>query len=279
VRILEAAGYEVIVAQRDFANRNFIERMHDTLSSGARVVALLSPDYLSSDYCLAEWSSAIAGDPLNRKGRLIVLRVGDCEPHGLLGGLAYHDLVPFRNDQQRFAQAVLGAVDGGADHLVASGVAAATHAPRRSFTGALYALAALAAIFLVGGLMLAISHARFPTPATIAASDDETQAQLQTVLQYYADWNDRRLPQMWDLLSPRFHHDTERKIWDRGHSADEAIHVSKARPAGKDTVAATIVSRARTTNGEMHESTAYITWHLIQQNGRWLLDTWETTPR
>ena len=206
-----------------------------------------------------------------------MLRVGDCAPHGLLGGLAYHDLVPYRDDQQRLAKAVLDAVGGGVEHLVAPGIGAPARVPRRPFTGARYALGALAGIILIGALVLVIAHARFP--ATVAASDDETQAQLQTVLQYYADWNDRRLPQMWDLLSPRFHHDTDRKLWDRGHSVDEAIHVSKARPAGRNTVAATIVSRARTANGEMHASTDYITWHLVQQNGRWLLDTWETTPR
>ena len=31
--------------------------------------------YLRSDHCTAEWTNAIASDPLNKKGRLIVLRV------------------------------------------------------------------------------------------------------------------------------------------------------------------------------------------------------------
>jgi hypothetical protein len=69
--ILEAEGYPVILQQWDFANRNFMERMHAALAQGARVIALLSPEYLSSDHCQAEWQNAIASDPLNTKSRLI----------------------------------------------------------------------------------------------------------------------------------------------------------------------------------------------------------------
>jgi tetratricopeptide (TPR) repeat protein len=80
---LRDAGYSVIV-----------ERAHEALAAGARVVALLSPDYLRSDRCQAEWQNAIAGDPLNTNSHLILLRVAECEPPGLLSGLAYWDLVP-----------------------------------------------------------------------------------------------------------------------------------------------------------------------------------------
>ena len=43
------------------------------LASGARVIAILTPAYLNSDNCMAEWSHTLVGDPLNRKRRLIVL--------------------------------------------------------------------------------------------------------------------------------------------------------------------------------------------------------------
>ena len=59
-----------------------MERMHAALESGARVIALLSNDYLASDHCAAEWLNAIARDPLNKQGRLIVLRVAECTPTG-----------------------------------------------------------------------------------------------------------------------------------------------------------------------------------------------------
>ncbi len=108
--ILEASGHEVILQQWDFANRNFMERMHSALAGGARVVALLSPEYLSSDHCQAEWQNAIADDPLNTKSRLILLRVAECEPPGLLAGLAYWDLVPVLSDRALLEDIVRGAV-------------------------------------------------------------------------------------------------------------------------------------------------------------------------
>jgi tetratricopeptide (TPR) repeat protein len=92
--VLESDGSRVLLQDWDFANRSFMERMHTGLSSGARVVALLSPEYLTRDHCTAEWQAAIATDPLNRNGRLIVLRIAACMPTGLLAALAYVDLVP-----------------------------------------------------------------------------------------------------------------------------------------------------------------------------------------
>jgi tetratricopeptide (TPR) repeat protein len=109
-RILEADGKTVVLQQWDFANRNFMERMHRALESGARVIALLSNDYLASDHCEAEWQNAIAHDPLNRNGRLIVLRVAESTPTGLLTALAYWDLVPVRSDRNLVRDIVLAAV-------------------------------------------------------------------------------------------------------------------------------------------------------------------------
>jgi len=108
--ILQGAGYAVVLQQWDFSNHNFMERMHAALVSGARVVALLSPEYLRGDHCQAEWQNAIAGDPLNTKSRLILLRVAECEPGGLLSGLAYWDLVPVRDNRALLHDIVLDAV-------------------------------------------------------------------------------------------------------------------------------------------------------------------------
>ncbi len=109
-RVLESAGYGVVLQQWDFSNRNFIERIHTALSDGARVVALLSPEYLGSDYCAAEWQNAIASDPLNKKSRLVLLRLVECEPSGLLAGIAYWDLVPIRENRALLEQVVRDAV-------------------------------------------------------------------------------------------------------------------------------------------------------------------------
>ncbi len=92
--ILEADGLRVLIQDRDIKNRSFMERMHYALSCGSRTVALLSPDYLASQHCGAEWMNTIAHDPLNRDSQLIVLRIQPCDPPGLLKSLAYWNLVP-----------------------------------------------------------------------------------------------------------------------------------------------------------------------------------------
>ncbi len=110
-RILEDADYRVILQQWDFANRSFMQQMQAALESGARVVALLSPDYMKSEHCEAEWQATIAHDPLNKKGRLIVMRVAECTPCGLLTALTYWDLLPVRGNAAMLRDVVLAAVD------------------------------------------------------------------------------------------------------------------------------------------------------------------------
>ncbi len=90
-----------------------MERMHASLESGARVIALLSNEYLASDHCAAEWLNVIAHDPLNKRARLIVMRVNECTPTGLLTALAYWDLVPIRADPALLRDVVLAAVKPG----------------------------------------------------------------------------------------------------------------------------------------------------------------------
>jgi len=81
--IIEAAGHEVILQQWDFQNAHFLNKMHEALETCDHVIALLSPGYMASDHCKAEWQGALAPDPLNKTGRLIVLRVSECAPRGL----------------------------------------------------------------------------------------------------------------------------------------------------------------------------------------------------
>jgi tetratricopeptide (TPR) repeat protein len=111
--IIENAGCRVVLEQWDFTNHSFMERMHAALSSGARVIALLSNEYLASKHCEAEWLNAIATDPLNSSARLIVLRVNECTPRGLLTALAYWDLVPIRDKPDLLREVVLTAIKPG----------------------------------------------------------------------------------------------------------------------------------------------------------------------
>jgi tetratricopeptide (TPR) repeat protein len=164
-RILEASGYSVILQQWDFANQNFMAKMHESLAGGARVIALLSPEYLASDHCSAEWQNSIAGDPLNSKGRLIVLRVVECEPPGLLAGIAYWDMLPALGNPAMLAELVCDAVR--TDRRDASPSGTYWRGPRAildneairptpSFTGREDVLAASAAAFAGGAEVVAL---------------------------------------------------------------------------------------------------------------------------
>lgn len=109
--ILVKAGKSVVLQDFDFKNRNFMQMMDASLASGARIIALLSQDYLNSDRCAAEWYHPLCDDPLNKRARLIVFRVSECAPQGLLKGIAYWDLTSLRQNHQMLANIVLAAVD------------------------------------------------------------------------------------------------------------------------------------------------------------------------
>ncbi len=102
--IIQKAGLKTWLQDEDFGNTSFVARMEEGFKKGLRVIALLSPGYLKSDYCVKEYSVTLVGDPLNRKERLIVLRVQECAPEGMLTDIPYVDLVPILanlNAQQR----------------------------------------------------------------------------------------------------------------------------------------------------------------------------------
>jgi hypothetical protein len=123
--ILEALDYRVIIQDRDIVNQSFVAAMQAALTSGARTIALLSHDYLDPArvHCAAEWQATIADDPLNTHRKLIVLRVAECAPPGLLKSLAYWDLVRVGGDDQLLADIVAHAVDPNAGAALPEAVA------------------------------------------------------------------------------------------------------------------------------------------------------------
>jgi tetratricopeptide (TPR) repeat protein len=167
--ILEDAGHRVILQQWDFANRNFMEAMQAALESGARVIALLSPEYFKSEHCMAEALNAIGHDPLNKRGRLIVMRAAECTPGGLFTALAYWDLLPLRGNAALLRETVLAAVDERRRKTAADAAAAYWRAPRTvlhdriravpNFTGRREDLEALDEALWGGGHAVAITQA------------------------------------------------------------------------------------------------------------------------
>lgn len=99
---LEAHGYSAIVQARDFRpGESFTKRMHDSLRLSRQILAVISPDYLTSQFAEAEWQSAFAEDPTGDKRRLLPVRVRDCTPQGLLTSRIYVDLVGLTETEAR----------------------------------------------------------------------------------------------------------------------------------------------------------------------------------
>jgi hypothetical protein len=91
---LEATGYVTVIQAWDFRpGSNFITEMHQATMEAERTIAILSNNYLKSQFAQSEWMAAVKPDPIGISGTLIPVRVEDCEPPGLLSGIIYIDLV------------------------------------------------------------------------------------------------------------------------------------------------------------------------------------------
>jgi tetratricopeptide (TPR) repeat protein len=92
-RILEAAGYRVFIQAWDSVpGSNWLQAMQAGTRDAARVIAVLSHDYLDSVFCAAEWQAAWARDPDGTGRRLLTVRVTACDRPGLLAGVVGTDL-------------------------------------------------------------------------------------------------------------------------------------------------------------------------------------------
>lgn len=67
--------------------------MDQALRSCERVITVLTPNYLMSDFAAAEWHAAFRRDPIGMNRSLLPVRVGECDPEALLGTRVYVDLV------------------------------------------------------------------------------------------------------------------------------------------------------------------------------------------
>lgn len=109
--ILERAGYSTIIQDWDFGHADFVAKMDDALSRAERTITVLSRAYLSSKFCGAEWRAVFARDPDNFSQRLVLFRVEDCQPTGLLCLLAYTDLCPVLDKTEMLRELVLARLD------------------------------------------------------------------------------------------------------------------------------------------------------------------------
>ena len=91
---LEKERFFCVLQARDFVpGGDFIQQMNEAIKRSKQVIAVFSPDYFKSRYASAEMNAALALDPVGNKGRLVPVRVRECQPSGLLRGRVYIDLV------------------------------------------------------------------------------------------------------------------------------------------------------------------------------------------
>lgn len=107
---LEDAGYHVALQAWDFhAGDNFVLKIDELTRDAERVIAVLSPNYFTSQYTATEWVSAFYRDPQGKSGLLVPIRVQDFDITGLLGPIAYIDFVGYNKDIAR--QRLLSSID------------------------------------------------------------------------------------------------------------------------------------------------------------------------
>ena len=91
---LEEAGYNTILQDWDFRpSENFALKIDKAIQDSERLIAVLSPDYVTSNFAAAEWAAAFAEDPKGEKGILLPVRVRECDLKGFFRGIIHIDLV------------------------------------------------------------------------------------------------------------------------------------------------------------------------------------------
>jgi hypothetical protein len=91
---LETAGYRTLLQAWDFVpGTDFIDFMDRGVRNSAVVMAVLSRNYLKSQYGRMEWQAALRTD----HAKLVTIRIDDCPLEGLLATITYLDLVGVTN--------------------------------------------------------------------------------------------------------------------------------------------------------------------------------------
>ncbi len=102
--LLEDAGYIVFIQAWDFgAGNNFILEMQRGASLAHRTMALISENYLVSNYTQPEWAAAFSADPTGVNRKLIPVRIQDIVLEGLLPQIIYIDLVEKNEEEAKTA--------------------------------------------------------------------------------------------------------------------------------------------------------------------------------
>jgi len=111
--VLKEEGYTILVQDYDIPHSaNFIAAMHDALTRSRHLIVLLTKDYATSRFTMMELTNflAAAGRSADER-RLVVLRVDDCDPEGIMAGAVFGDLVGIADAGER-KRRILAAAEG-----------------------------------------------------------------------------------------------------------------------------------------------------------------------
>lgn len=98
--ILKLSGYATVIQAEDFGpGNNFVLAMQKAATEAIRTIAVLSPDYLQSQFTAPEWAAAFVQDPTGEQRTLIPVKVRPVELTGLLKSIVYIDLLDIDEEE------------------------------------------------------------------------------------------------------------------------------------------------------------------------------------
>jgi hypothetical protein len=80
-------GWDIVAGMNEVLSKD------RALIASTRVVVVLTPEYLASDYNIEEWSAVLPDDPAGERRLVVPVRVRECRPKGLLRSIRAIDLV------------------------------------------------------------------------------------------------------------------------------------------------------------------------------------------
>ena len=90
---LEEANHNVLIQAWDIGpGKNFVKEMQNAATDAKCTIAVLSPDYLQSEFAMDEWRAAYA-KAKNKEGSLVPVRIREITLTGIMATIVYMDLV------------------------------------------------------------------------------------------------------------------------------------------------------------------------------------------
>ena len=107
--VLQQAGYSVFTQFRDISpGADYVREMQRGLAGSDRLVALLSPNFVASKFCQAEWRDAYARDPSGERRKLVPLLIAPADLEPLARLIVFKSLVGLSKEAQ--GEAILEAI-------------------------------------------------------------------------------------------------------------------------------------------------------------------------